>query len=584
MSSAVVVVRRWAARPPGVAAVVGVALATFGLRLWLAGRVHAPFMFHDEGSYVAVGRALLGEPPELFGPRYAVGYGVLLAPALAILDPAGAYLTGKVLNAAAAAALVPVLFVLARRVVATPPWLALVAAVAGSTTASLLVQSTMLLPEALLALATALSLLLLHRLASRPSLPGAAGFGLAVGSAAALHTRGIALVLAAAVVLVGGAAARRVPRGAVAMALVTAAAIVIASQVALRWTTTQLYPLAASGKDAGDLMALIEDPAGVALTAVGHLWYVVFATGGLAALGLAWAVITAARSGDTARRMVAACVAIGFVTSLVLSALAHGGVVEGFADRPDKLVYGRYLQQWTPVLVVLAPGLVAGLSRRLASLAAGGVAAFSLSAAWVLGTRYDASVWDGPIAWHNAPMLWLIDALWGGAAVVEAAVVFAIGAGVVLLWTVRGRSPVRWAVPLAAMLLGNVFVGTDIVGEWARPASERWDDGHRLGVALETIGEPVAVVLSSPDAIFYAYNLQFWHPTIDVDLRGPDTPNPAPLVVAPVDDPPPAPAWLIGSEDRVDVALWVVDPELADELRQRGTDRRAPEPAGAGDR
>lgn len=552
-------------------AVAAAAVLSFALRLWLAERIPSPFVFHDEGSYVGVGRALLGEPPELFGPRYAPGYGILLAPAQALLDPGGVHLAAKVLDAAALAALVPVTYVLARRLGQLGPWLALGAAIAGSAGAGLVVQGTMLLPEALLALTTAAAVVLLHRWLARPRALAGIVAGSTAGLGYALHTRGAALVGATAVVAVAAVALGRVPARQGGVAVGAAAAVAGAAHLVGSWATDRLYPLATTGKEAADLLDVFDDPLGVARTGAGHVWYLVFATGGLAALG----ALAAARTAWVGRREVdglaAGAVVLGLAASVLLSALVHRGVAAGVVDRPDKVVYGRYLQQWAPVLVALAPSLVARWSRRAALVAVAATGAGSIAVAVLLHEAYDPQVWSGPVAWHNIATLWLVDRSFGELSVVRTALVFGIAVVPVLGAVVLSGRQRAWAVPLAVVGLAGALGGHGVTSDWAAPASRSWASSHELGPVLERLDRPVSADVSDGIQLFHALNLQLWHPDVDLDLAfGPPADPPGLQIDRLVDGPPRAGSGLVAVEERLGLGLWAVGPATVRELRDAG--------------
>lgn len=558
-------------------ALAAATMVSFALRLWLAARVPSPFLFHDEGGYVAVGRALLGEAPELFGPRYAPGYGLLLAPAQALLDPGGVHLAAKALNAAALAALVPVTYVLARRLAGLGPWLSVGVALAGSAGAGLVVQATMLLPEALLALATTGAIVLLHRWLERPGALAGLAAGSAAGLAYVLHTRGAAVVGAVVVAAIAAVALRRVVPRQAGTVLGAAVGVAAAGHVAGSWATHRLYPLATTGKEAADLLDVFDDPFGVARTGVGHVWYLVFATGGLAALG----AVAGARAWWLGRRdgegLTAGAVVLGLAASVLLSALVHRGVAAGGVDRPDKVVYGRYLQQWAPVLVALAPSLVARWSRRAALAVVGVTGAGSLAVAGLLRTTYDPEIWSGPVAWHNVATLWLVDEAFGSLWVVRTAAVFGVAVVVVLGVVVASGRRRAWAVPLALVGFAGALSGHAVTSDWAAPASRAWVSSHELGPVLEELDRPVAVDVDAAAELFHALNLQFWHPEVDVDLAfgSPATP-PALRIDALADGPPSASSRLVAVERELALGLWAVDPTVVRELRDAGVTFREP--------
>lgn len=556
---------RWRAataslRDPVVQVLAIATVVTFLVRALLARTVVGPFTYSDELGYVAVGRALVGDAPALFGPDYAPGYGTALAPLAALLEPGRLHGAAQLLNALAGAALVPVLFLLATRVAALPRWLAAAAAIVAASAAALVVQSTMLLPEALFALVTVSSVLAVHRLLQRRRPGDAALAGALAGTGYALHTRGAAAVVAVVVVLAAAAVLRRLGPATAGCGMVAAAAPVVASELLRGWVNARLYPIAVLGKDAGTLGALVEEPLAVAQVGAGHLWYPVFATLGMAGLGVAVALRWGVDDLRSARGLTGAFVLLGLAGGVVLSGVAMHQVGLVDPDRADKVVYGRYLEQWVPVLVVLAPAL----GRRWRGRAVVGVAAFSLGVAWLVDAAYPDSTWAQPVAWHNIAALRVVPVWFDRLYVVRAAVVVAALVLVVYTLVLRRPTPTAWLVPLGAVLVVNVAAAVDTVGGWAEPASVNWAGTHDLGPLLDTLGEAVAIDVSDPELALYAYNLQYWHPDVELELGAGDAPE-APLQIARSTQPPDDPgATLVGVEDRADLGLWALDADVAD--------------------
>lgn len=546
-------------RDPVVVVLAVATVATFVLRAVLARAVVGPFTYSDELGYVAVGRALVGEAPALFGPDYAPGYGAVLAPLAAVLEPGRLHGAAQLLNAAAGAALVPLLFLVATRIAELPRWLAVAAAVVAASGAAMVVQSTMLLPEALFALVTAAAVLVVHGMlrSGRPILAVAAG-GLS-GTAYALHTRGAAIVVALVVVLALAAALGRLPRSTAVVAVVAAAVPVLAAQALRAWANDRLYPIAVLGKDAGTLGAIVDEPLAVAQVGTGHLWYAVFATLGIAGLGVAAGLSWVHDDARSSRGLTGAFVLLALAGAAVLSGVAMHQIALVDPDRADKVVYGRYVEQWVPVLVVLAPAL----GRRWRGRAVLAVAAFSFGVAWMVDAAYPDSTWALPVAWHNVAALRVVPVWFDRLSVVRPALVVAVIVLVVHTLVLRAPTWKAWLVPLAAVLVVNVAGAVETVDGWADPASAHWAATHDLGPLLEALDEPVAIDVSDPELALYAYNLQYWHPEIDLDL-GTGGPVVAPLQIARSLAPPEdADATLVGVEVGADLGLWALDDGVA---------------------
>jgi len=550
---------RAASRAASRAAWVAVGVATAAslvARVLLARTVVSPFIFQDEGGYIGVARLLAGDAPTLYGPTYLPGYGVLLAPFAAVLDSTGLQNAAQILNAAAAAAVIPVLHLIARRLAGLGPWLSAGVAVAGGAMAASIVQATMLLPEALLVLVVALGVLAVHHALEQRSTGWAAAAGTTVGAGYAVHPRAIVAVVA---VLFVAAAARWLevlPRRCAAVLAGSAVATTLVTQLAHAWATAQLYPAGTKPSLAGSPLGALGEPVGSAVIAVGQSWYVVVASLGLVPLGL----LAAGRLGWAQRAdprgLAAAFVVLGALGSLALGTIGSYDVGTGTdVTRADLPLYGRYLEQWVPVLVVLAPALV----RRWAWPAAGAVAAGVAAAGFAVHAVYPSRTWREPVAWHNIASLQVPVDLFGrdhvrATGLVAAVLVLGLGA------VAASRDRRWWVLPLAGVVVLNVVGGVAIVRDWAGPSSEAWAQRHRLGPVVDAAGDTVWIDQEDDFDIFWAYNVQFWHPDVEVAYFEGRPPAEATLVLGTGEEPPVEDAQLIGTERDGDLGLWSLGP------------------------
>jgi 4-amino-4-deoxy-L-arabinose transferase-like glycosyltransferase len=134
-------------RVPPWAWLVGLVLASFAVRAWLARDLVGPFIMVDELIYAELGRSLADSGEllvrDLPSPGYGIVYPALLSPVYAVFDRlTDAYAAVKTLNALVMSlAAIPAYF-LARRVVG--PWLALLAAVLAVSLPSLVYTGTVM--------------------------------------------------------------------------------------------------------------------------------------------------------------------------------------------------------------------------------------------------------------------------------------------------------------------------------------------------------------------------------------------------------------------------------------------------------
>lgn len=536
----------------GAAAFVAVAaVASLAARLVLARWVEGPFMFQDEGGYLSVARALAGEDPDLYGPTYHPLWGLLLAPAAAVLEPAGQQSAAQLLNALAAAATIPVLHLVGRRVCGLPPWTAALGAVAGGLTAASFVQATMLLPETLLALLVATSVLLVHRALASGGTVAAGAAGVAAGAAYGAHPRAAVLLLALAVVGVLAWRARVIDVRRLAVLGGSSLLATVLLQGLHAWATARLYPSGTQPSLAGSPLGALAEPVGSLIITVGQAWYLVVASLGLAAVGAVAAGRRAWSRRGTAAGLAALLVVLGAAGSLALG--TAGSYEVGIGDdvgRADLPLYGRYLEQWLPVLVVWAPALAGAWRRRAVAIAIPVV----IAAAVGLHAWYPSEVWRQPAAWHNIATLRLPVDVIGEDHVVATGIAAAVL--VVLVALPRRRADLLWFVPLGAMAAVNVVSGYTLVRDWAQPASAAWTERQVIAPAVVASGEPVWIDLDEHHDVSWGYHAQFWHPELEVRYHRGRPPATATHLLARAARPPAPGATPVLYEPSGDYVLW----------------------------
>lgn len=527
------------------------AVASFAYRLVVARWVDGPFIFQDEGGYIGVARALAGQDPDLYGPTYHPLWGALLAPAAAVLDAGGQQAAAQILNALLAAATIPVLHVLGRRVCGLPPWTSALAAVAGGATAASFVQATMLLPEVLLALLVAAAVVLVHRALTTGAPAASVAGGMATGAAYGAHPRALVLVLALLVVVAAAWRTGAVARHGLAVLAGVALGTTAAVQLLHAWATDRLYPSGTQPSLAGSPLGAVTEPVGSAVITLGQAWYVVAASLGLAALGMVAAGRRAWVERATPAGLTALLVVLGALGSLALG--TTGSYEVGLAEdvgRADLPLYGRYLEQWLPVLVVWAPALSRSWRRR-AVLA---TALTLVAVAAGLRAIYPAETWDQPVAWHNISTLRLPVDVFGD----DHLLASALAAGVLALLALvpRRSGDPRWALPLLALVVVNAVAGHRLVRDWAGPSAAYWGERQVIATALVASDDPAWVDLDQYHEVAWAYHAQFWHPDLEVRYFEGDPPEEATHIVGRVGEAP-APGAVLGlTEPHGDYALW----------------------------
>ncbi|MFA1541156.1 hypothetical protein [Actinomadura monticuli] len=393
--------------------------AQVALRVWLGSGQTIPVATPDESGYLFAARVLTGGPDAdmSYGTVYRGGYPLLLLPAVWLGDgPVAVYRAALVVNALISAAMLPLGYLLLRRLRVRPRWSYVFAHVT-ALLPCVLFYSEFVLTDAILPVVFTGWLLLAHawltapprRLGQRASRRAAlcgAGASLLVAYAATCHTRGVILLAVHAALIVAAPVLRwRSWRNASAAGLVLAAAAG-AGTLLNRSLLPHMYP---SGDNdlGGNLVQRLTTPDGWGWTlslGTGQVWYQSVATGGVAAVGLvalAWVAVrpppmppgSPGRTRALALALLAVVAGIAFATSAALP-------VE---YRIGNYVYGRYLACVTPVLFIAGVAVLARAPRRTLLPAAASAAAVTVAAAcvvqWYAGDllgRYTYTPYDFP--------------------------------------------------------------------------------------------------------------------------------------------------------------------------------------------
>ncbi len=319
-----------------------------------------PVLYSDALGYLGNARFLAGGAPPTFDGSfsYSPGYSALLVPLHWLTQRSDIIWTGSVLlNVAFAVLIMAPAYWLARHMFSLGRYPALLSAAAVSLTPALILQPGRIWTETLFPLVFLLAVVgVTSMFGSNRAVP-AVGSGVLVGYLVSIHGRGIAAAAAFLAVLLIGVLWFRL-RAWVALLAVAGTGLVVGVDLVVRshlreqlWTAGQVPTNA--GSAARILRAYAPDHLASTLsTALGHLWYVVVASFGLAIVGIVALVLIAAGSarwhptGTSVRAgALFAVLAVAGVAFLSAGLLTN-------VNRVDHRVYGRYLEGVTPILVL----------------------------------------------------------------------------------------------------------------------------------------------------------------------------------------------------------------------------------------
>jgi hypothetical protein len=321
-------------------------LGQAGLRAWFSRAQVAPLDNPDETVYLIAARVLGGGPAADFSGAtlYQGGYPLLITPVYWFTSsPAAVYHAVLLINAAVSAAVMPLGYLVCRRLGLGRPAAYGVATVAALLPAGFF-YSEYAIADAIFPVVTLAWLLATHSwlVASTPRARYAAAIGSAVlsGYAYAVHSRGLVLLAGFAVVGVFVACRRPAARGSVTAAALTTVVTVGAGWALDRYLAAALYPEGTRSLS-GQLVSTLGSGYGaihVAEMAGGQLWRLVLDSWGIAGIGLVAAVAAIARRGVRTDLRVMASLSVGITVLIACAAPAALG-----PRQPLTWASGRYL-------------------------------------------------------------------------------------------------------------------------------------------------------------------------------------------------------------------------------------------------
>jgi hypothetical protein len=468
-------------------------LAQVAVRLWFAAEQSLPTALPDEIGYLSGARLLAGHgiSPDLSSNTlYRGGYGLLMSPAFLLAhNPVRAYHLVQVENALIGAFLLPLAYVLARRL-GTSRAAAFVLANAAALLPCAVFFGAFALTDAILPVLMLGWLLLSHSwltlpIASRADRVKVAASGAGAAALAAfvdvVHSRGAVLLLVHTLLILLAAVRKWCSRPVVALSAGALIAVFAAGEALNAFVQHRLYT--AGVRDlGGTLRERVTSTHGWGWTlriATGEVWYQVVVTGGLAGIGLMVVIAMAFRRGTAppVRALAVALVAvvIGIAT----------GTAAALPDehRIGNDAYGRYLACLTPPLFVLGAVTLLRARRRTATAACAGGALPMLAGAAVVSVFAGSALTHDTLVRFDFPDLSALTWNWTGVHVWPTT-----AAGLVLLAAAVAASRVRGQA--APVLLACLFGAVGIITL----------AGDRVHVLPEPIPVPLAAMKTLSDA------------------------------------------------------------------------------------
>ena len=459
VSAARRVARRWA-----LLVAVGW-LVEFGLRVWFSRGQSVPLANPDESAYLIAGRVLAGGPATDFSysTLYQAGYPLLIAPVYWFTSNATTvYHAVLVINAAISALLMPLAYVMGRRLGLVRPAAYAVAAVAALLPAGLF-YSEYALTDAIYPVLVLAWLLTVHSWLTARSAWGqyaaAAGSALLAGYAYAVHSRGTVIVLSYVVVGVLVAWRRLAPRRTAA-----AAALVLAGSVGVGWLldrylSSTMYPEGTRNLSAQMASTLhsVHGAINVFEMAAGQMWRLVLDSWGLAGIGLfaALTVIARPRFRADLRIMAVLSVAVTVITAVTAPAALP-------SDQSQTWASGRYLDGLIATFFVVGAVVLLRARPRFILICAGCTAVLTVLAAVIVSVYAGSSLptYSFPTGFNFGEPA-VLTQNWNSASVWLAT---AVALGLLAVWVALALAARRWSAVIRGVRVSRALRGLVVAG------------------------------------------------------------------------------------------------------------------------
>jgi hypothetical protein len=494
-------------------------LCQAGLRVWLSRMQTVPLANPDESAYLIAARVLAGGPATDFSysTLYQGGYPLLITPVYWFTsNPVTVYRAVLVINAAVSAGLMPLAYVLCRRLGLGRPVAYGVAAVTALVPAGFF-YAEYAMTDAIYPVLTLAWLLAVHSWltasSSRGRYAAAAGSALLAGYAYAVHSRGLVIVLGYAAVGVLVAWRRLVPRGTVA-----AAALALAASVGVGWLVDRhldstIYPEGTRSLSAEMATRLhsVHGVINVFEMAAGQMWRLVLDSWGLAGIGLFATMAVIVRRGTRTQTRIVAALAVA--VTVVIACTAPAALP---SDQPQTWASGRYLDGM--IVTFFAVGAVVLLRARARTilLCAAATAGLGILTGIIVAVYAGSSLPVGPFPTSfNFAEPAVLTQDWTQASVLVAT---AAALGLLAVWVVLALAARRWRDVLVAgrvrvRVLAQVCLVLGLGGVSLVAVTQMTSHISQASIALSEARATEFVTaggLKPGDQIAVASNVEYW--------------------------------------------------------------------------
>jgi hypothetical protein len=366
-------------------------VANVAWRLWLDRGIHVPIAHTDEDSYLNPARVLGGGPGGFSsgnGILRRAGYPLLISPAFWFAhDFFFQYRIVQVINALLNSTVLPLAYLLLRRVLNVSRWPAFAIALAAATMPAAVFYATSALTDVVMAPLTLAWFLLLYLWLRTPERTWLAiGTGAVVGAFYTIHVRGLVIVGVYVLITAYLAVRGHLPRRKFWQSMAAMVAVCALNYVLLFLLRHKLQ-LVGNPPGSSTLTALVH-AGGLSKflgSAVAQLWYLLVVTFGLAGVGWLAALREFRRpTRDSAYRWTM----ISALLATIATALGAAFILASVVGNHDA-IYARYVSMLVPFWLCVGLAVLYTLTTRAAVRAW----VFTVAVVGVLGVLTALRVW-----------------------------------------------------------------------------------------------------------------------------------------------------------------------------------------------
>jgi hypothetical protein len=329
------------------------------------------------------------------------------------------------------------------------------------------------------------------------------------------------------------------------------------------WLVERIWETPAATNTAGGVLDRLTAPGSIAVSGIGQLWYQLVVSAGLAGIGAIALVRSASRRSADDRPGEPSAVDARVLLVAIAPLIVLSVVFMSDRWRPDQIIYGRYNDPATAIVVLVGLATIVGAGRRRL-LVDGAVVLGALA-----GSAVALWVADGDVLGADPPLRAMVLGVlpFSGRDPVDVLAVTLAAGAVVLLVLAAGLTPRRARGVVLGVVVGALLVTGYVrtrptvdlaLNSWSSAAPLQHVEALPTGASVRVRVEPSGWVSQSAQRVrLMIYELYRPENTFYLDGHAPAG-DESPYVIAPLDDEDlrDRDARLLWMDRQVGIGLW----------------------------